>query len=268
MTIRVGIGGWTYEPWRETFYPPKWPKARELEYASSKLTAIEVNGTFYSSQKPATFADWAKRTPDDFVFALKASRYCTNRRVLAEAGESIARFVNQGIVELGPKLGPILWQFAATKQFDPDDLAAFLALLPDAVDGVPLRHAIEPRHESFRDPAFVALARAAGVAIVFADADKFPQFADLTADFVYARLQNQRAEEPTGYAPAALDGWAETARRWAAGTAPAGYAYADDQAASKGPARDVFVFMINGAKERAPAAAMGLLERLGDARGA
>ncbi|WP_420142863.1 DUF72 domain-containing protein [Sphingomonas sp.] len=261
--IRVGIGGWTYEPWRETFYPPKWPKARELEYAASQVTAIEVNGTFYSTQKPATFADWARRTPDDFLFALKASRFCTNRRVLAEAGESIQRFVNQGIAELGGKLGPILWQFAATKQFAPDDFGAFLALLPASVDGIPLRHAIEPRHDSFRDPAFVALAREAGVAIVFADADKFPQFADQTAGFTYARLQNQRADEPTGYAPAALDRWAEAAREWAKGSAPDGYAYAGAPSASAGGSRDVFVFMINGAKERAPAAAMALIERLG-----
>jgi uncharacterized protein YecE (DUF72 family) len=243
--IKVGIGGWTYEPWRETFYPPKWPKARELEYAASKVTAIEVNGTFYSSQKPATFADWAKRTPDDFLFTLKASRFCTNRRVLAEAGESIDRFVNQGIVELGPKLGPILWQFAATKPFDADDMGAFLALLPDAVAGVPLRHAIEPRHESFRDPAFFALARAAGAAVVFADDETHPCFEEQTGGFTYARLQRQRSDEPTGYAPAELDGWADKARGWAA------------------DGRDVFVFMINGAKERAPAAAMALIERIG-----
>lgn len=260
--IRIGIGGWTYEPWRETFYPPKWPKARELEYASSKVTAIEINGTFYSTQKPATWADWARRTPDDFVFAVKASRFCTNRRVLADGAESIAKFVNQGIAELGPKLGPILWQLAATKQLDLDDMAGFLDLLPESVAGVPLRHAIEPRHESFRDPAFVALARERGVAIVFADADKYPQFADQTAAFTYARLQNQRSEEPAGYAPAALDAWAETAKAWSRGEAPAEYAYADVRNASRGQDRDVFVFMINGAKERAPAAAMELIDRL------
>ena len=259
--IRVGIGGWTYEPWRDNFYPPKWPKARELEYASGHVTAIEINGTFYSTQKPATWADWAKRTPDDFVFAIKASRFCTNRRVLAEAGESIARFVNQGLAELGPKLGPILWQFAATKQFDHDDFAAFLALLPKEVAGVPLTHAIEPRHESFRAPAFVALARAADAAIVFADGEGRPQFADLTAGFVYARLQDARPDEPTGYAPAALDRWAETARCWAAGEVPKEYRYIDPPTAGGRP-RDVYVFMINGAKERAPAAAMALIERL------
>ena len=260
--IRVGIGGWTYEPWRETFYPDKWPKARELEYASSKVSAIEINGTFYSTQKPATWADWAKRTPEDFVFAVKASRFCTNRRVLRDGSESIAKFVNQGLAELGPKLGPILWQFAATKQFDPEDFDGFLQMLPKEVGGVPLRHAIEPRHESFRDPALLTMARTANIAIVFADADKYPQFADPTADFVYARLQNAREEEPAGYAPAALDRWADTARAWAAGRSPDGYDYIDVAAPAKVQPRDVFLFMINGAKLRAPAGAVALIERL------
>jgi uncharacterized protein YecE (DUF72 family) len=262
--IRVGIGGWTFEPWRGPFYPVGWPKARELEYASTHVTAIEINGTFYSSQKPATWADWAKRTPDDFVFAIKASRFCVNRRVLCEGAESIDKFINQGLVELGPKLGPILWQFAATKKFDPDDIAGFLEMLPKSVGGIGLRHAIEPRHESFRHPALVEIARKAGVAIVFADdADKYPQFADLTTDFVYARLQNQREEEPTGYAPVELDRWAETAKAWATGAAPDGYAYIKSHEPGGETRRDVFVFMINGAKVRAPAAAMGLIERLG-----
>jgi uncharacterized protein YecE (DUF72 family) len=261
--IKVGIGGWTFEPWRGTFYPEGWPKARELEYASTHVTAIEINGTFYSTQKPATWADWAKRTPDDFVFTVKASRFCTNRRVLCDGAESIDKFINQGLAELGPKLGPILWQFAATKQFDPQDFGAFLEMLPRSVAGVPLRHAIEPRHESFRDPALVALARKANVAIVFADADKYPQLADLTADFTYARLQNAREEEPAGYSSQALDTWAATAKAWAAGQAPEGYAYIDSAASSAGQGRDTFVFMINGAKVRAPAAAMGLIERIG-----
>jgi len=245
--IRVGIGGWTYEPWRGPFYPEGHAKARELEYASSHVTAIEINGTFYSTQKPATWADWAKRTPDNFVFTVKASRFCTNRRVLAEAGESIAKFVNQGLSELGPKLGPILWQFAATKKFDADDFGAFLKLLPTEVGGVPLRHALEPRHESFDDPAFFAMARAADAAVVFADDEKHPCFAEQTGPFTYARLQRQREDEPTGYSPSELDAWASEARNWEKG------------------GRDVFVFMINGAKVRAPAAAMALLERLAPA---
>jgi uncharacterized protein YecE (DUF72 family) len=260
--IRVGIGGWTFEPWRDNFYPAGWAKARELEYASTHVTAIEINGTFYSTQKPATWADWAKRTPDDFVFAVKASRFCTNRRVLRDGAESIDKFINQGLAELGPKLGPILWQFAGTKQFDPEDFGDFLDMLPNSVGGVPLRHAIEPRHESFRSPVLVELARKANAAIVFADADKYPQFADLTADFTYARLQNAREEEPTGYSHQALDRWAMTAKAWAAGQAPEGYAYIDAPAASAGKPRDAFVFMINGAKVRAPAGAVALISRL------
>ena len=261
MTIRVGIGGWTYEPWRGAFYPEGHPQKRELEYASAHVTAIEINGTFYSRQKPKTWADWAARVPDDFVFALKASRYCVTRKVLAEAGESIGTFFAQGLTELGPKLGPILWQFAATRVLDLDDIARFLDLLPGDVDGLPLRHVIEPRHESFRDPRFVALARERGVAIVVADDDTHPQIADVTAPFVYARLQDQREAEATGYPPANLDAWAEVARRWAAGEEPEGLDYVERGAAAKAK-RDVFVFMINGAKVRAPAAAMALLERI------
>ena len=261
--IRVGIGGWTFEPWRDNFYPKGWAKARELEYASTHVTAIEINGTFYSTQKPATWADWAKRTPDDFVFSVKASRFCTNRRILCDGAESIDKFINQGLSELGPKLGPILWQLAGTKQFDPDDIAGFLKMLPKSVDGVPLRHAIEPRHESFRDPAFVELARKANVAIVFADSDKYPQFADLTADFTYARLQNTQADEPAGYPVKALDSWAAAAKAWAAGQAPDGYSYISARADSVGAPRDAFLFFISGAKERNPAGAMALIQRLG-----
>jgi uncharacterized protein YecE (DUF72 family) len=261
--IRVGIGGWTFEPWRDNFYPKGWAKARELEYASTHVTAIEINGTFYSTQKPATWADWAKRTPDDFVFSVKASRFCTNRRILCDGADSIDKFINQGLSELGPKLGPILWQFAATKQFDPQDFGGFLDMLPKSVAGVPLRHAIEPRHESFRTPEFVALARKSNAAIVFADADKFPQFADLTADFTYARLQNSRDDQPTGYSAEGLEEWAGAAKAWAAGQAPEGYAYIDPPAASVGNPRDAFLFFISGAKAQNPAAAMALIAKLG-----
>ena len=261
-TIRVGIGGWTYEPWKDgAFYPPKWPAKRELEYASRHVTAIEVNGTFYSGFKPATFANWRDTAPDGFVFALKASRYCVTRKVLAEAGESIARFVGQGIVELGEKLGPILWQFAATRKFDAEDFAAFLALLPDAHQGVALRHAIHVRHESFAVPEFVALCRAAKVAIVHARSDDYPSLADLSGDFAYVRIEDAREEEPEGFAAADLDALAAKAREWAAGVAPAGLPYVADAAPAR--PRDTFVFMINGAKVRAPAAAMALLRRLG-----
>ena len=258
--IRVGIGGWTYEPWRGTFFPDKWPVKRELEYASRQVTAIEVNGTYYSGFKPATFAGWAKVVPDDFVFAVKASRFCTNRKVLAEGGESVARFVGQGIVELGPKLGPILWQFMATKKFDPDDFAAFLELLPAAHEGVALRHAVQVRHDSFHVPEFVDLCRAAGVAIAYADSADYPAIADVTGDFVYARLENAVEEEPEGYSPAALDRWAATARQWAAGEMPEDLPRFGPPADKR--ARDVYLFMINGAKVRAPAAAKALIARL------
>jgi uncharacterized protein YecE (DUF72 family) len=258
--IRIGIGGWTYEPWRGTFFPDKWPQKRELDYAASKLTAIEVNGTYYSSQKPATFASWAKAVPDGFVFALKASRYCTNRKVLAEAGESIAKFTGQGIVELGDRLGPILWQFMATKKFDADDFGAFLKLLPSSQDGVALRHAVQVRHESFLVPEFVVLARAAGVAIVYADSTEYPAIADVSGDMVYARLEAAVEEEPAGYAPAALDRWAKAARDWSAGAAPGDLPYVAE-AAPVVP-RETFVFFINGAKVRAPHGAMALIERV------
>lgn len=262
MTIRVGIGGWTYEPWRDSFYPAKWPHKRELDHASRAVTAIEVNGTYYSSFKPASFAGWAGAVPEGFVFAVKASRYCTNRKVLAEAGESVARFVGQGIVELGDKLGPILWQFMATKRFDADDFGAFLRLLPGSQDGVPLRHAVQVRHESFAVPEFVAMARAAGVAVVFADSGEYPAIADVTAPFVYARLESAEEQFPAGYAPEALDTWADTARSWAAGGRPGGLPYVDRHVPPEQP-RDVFVFFINGAKIRAPQGAMALQERLG-----
>ena len=259
--IRTGIGGWTYEPWRGTFFPEGLAQKRELEFASRAVTAIEINGTYYGSQKPATFASWAKTVPDGFIFALKASRFCTNRKVLAEAGESIAKFVGQGIVELGDKLGPILWQFMATKKFDAEDFSAFLKLLPAAHEGVALRHAIQVRHDSFHVPEFVAMAREAGVALVFADSAEYPAIADVTANFVYARLEKAVESVPTGYTAAELDGWFDIAKTWAAGGQPEGLPYASKVAPAKTP-RDTFVFFINGAKVRAPAGAMALLERI------
>jgi len=214
--IRVGVGGWTFEPWRDNFYPKGWSQARELEYASRKLTAIEINGTYYSSQKPATFAKWRDETPDDFMFSLKASRYTTNRRMLAEAGDSIARFIDSGLSELGPKLGPIVWQFAPTKAFDAEDFEAFIHLLPKQVDGLSLRHVMDVRHESFMSAGYLKLARAHRLATVFADADGHPSWSDVTGDFVYARLMKSRADEPTGYAAAAISHWAAAAQAWGA----------------------------------------------------
>lgn len=259
--VRVGIGGWTYEPWRGTFYPPGLPHARELSYAAGQVTAIEINGTYYRLQSRDSFSRWASETPEDFVFAVKASRHCTNRRILAEAGESISRFIGQGLAALGAKLGPILWQFAPTKRFDRDDFSAFLGLLPDRAEGIALRHALEVRHESFVTPEFVALARDAGAAVVYADSPDYPAIADATADFAYARLQDARASEPTGYSPAALERWARVARSWAAGGRPVGLDYVAE-APPTAPARDAFIFFINGAKERAPAAAQALIGQL------
>ncbi|MBB3912201.1 DUF72 domain-containing protein [Sphingomonas desiccabilis] len=260
--VRVGIGGWSFPPWRGTFYPQGLAQKRELEFASRAMTAIEINATYHGSQKPASFANWASTAPEGFVFAVKGSRYVTNRKVLGEAGESIQRFLNQGIVELGDKLGPILWQFMATKQFDADDFAAFLRLLPRKHDGVALRHAVQVRHESFAVPEFVAMSRDAKVAIAFADSTSYPAIADVTADFVYARLEAAEEAEPEGYAPAALDRWAKAAQSWAAGGVPEGLPYVEAAPPPVEP-RETFIFCINGAKVRAPAAAQALIARLG-----
>lgn len=260
--IRVGIGGWNYEPWRETFYPEGLSKAKELAWASRQVSMIEINSTFYGSQKPATFAKWRDDTPDDFVFSVKASRYATNRRILGEAGESVHKFIHSGIAELGPKLGPIVWQFAGTKAFDPDDFAAFLQLLPKEVDGVALRHVLDVRHPSFMVPEYLALARKHHAATVFADSDEFPVFADVTGPFVYARLMRTQPDVKAGYTPKALDQWAEVARTWSQGGHPADLPRVEP-APKAGAARDVFMLFIAGAKEKAPLAAGALLKRLG-----
>jgi len=238
--IRIGIGGWSYEPWRGLFYPEGLPQKRELEYASRQLTSIEINGTYYSSFKPPSWIKWREETPDKFVFSVKASRFCTNRRELAGAGDSIAKFVQQGLAELRDRLGPVNWQFMATKRFDADDMAAFLALLPREAGGLPLRHALEVRHESFRDPRFYDLARRHNVAIVFADSEDYPEIDEPTADFTYARLMRSKKAVKTGYTTRDLESWGMRAKSWA----------------KRG---DVFVYFISGAKERAPAAAQALI---------
>lgn len=262
-TIRVGIGGWTFEPWRGTFYPPKLPQKDELAYAAGKLTSIEINGTFYGSQKPESFRKWRDETPDGFVFAMKGPRFATNRRILAEAGDSVRRFLESGITELGPKLGPINWQLAATKRFDAADLAGFLALLPASQDGHALRHVLEVRHPSFMVPEFIALLREHRVAAVFADDPDYPFFFDPTASFVYLRLQCAAEAEPLGYPAATLDAWAERASAWAAGRRPVDLPLIDAAADDDRAPLDVYIFMINGHKPKAPAAAMALIERLG-----
>ena len=264
--IRAGIGGWTFAPWRGVFYPEKLAHANELNYASRQLPTIEINGTYYRTQKPATFANWAKETPDDFVFAVKASRFATNRRVLAEAGDSIARFFDSGVTELGGKLGPILWQFTPTKRFLELDFAAFLELLPARYDGRELRHAIEVRHPSFRTPSFIALARQKSVAVVFADHATYPAIADVTGNFVYARLQTGNDAVPTAYKPKALERWAARAKIWAEGGVPDDLKVVDREHEPKRCPRDVFVFFIHEGKVRAPNAAMAFMKLIGHAR--
>lgn len=242
--IRVGIGGWTYPPWRETFYPADLPQRRELEYAAATFGAIEINATFYGRQSPASWDKWRDEVPDGFQFAVKGSRFCVTRPKLADAGEGIGNFLEQGLLRLGRKLGPILWMLAARREFDAGDIAAFLALLPQEKDGVRLRHVIEPRHESFRDDRFITLCRKHDVAIVLGDDDEFPTIDADTASFAYARLQRMREDVATGYSKTDIDRFAKRARQW------------------RNDGRDSYLFMINGAKERAPAAALALQKRL------
>jgi uncharacterized protein YecE (DUF72 family) len=260
--IRVGIGGWSFKPWRGVFYPKGLPQSKELAYASAHLTSIEINSTFYGSQKPETFRKWAHETPADFVFSVKGPRFATNRRVLAEAGDSIKRFLDSGVLELGDKLGPFLWQFAPTKKFDPADFEAFLELLPSRLDGHRLRHVVEVRHDSFCTPAFVVLLRKFAIPVVYAEHQKYPKIADVTGDFVYARLQKGKDSSPTAYPPKALDKWAERFKTWAKGGAPADLPRLESKRPAQAPARDVFVYFIHEGKVRAPAAAMALIERL------
>jgi len=251
-TIRAGIGGWTFEPWEGTFYPEKLTKKRQLEYAGSKLKAIEVNGTYYGSQKPATFAKWASEVPDGFIFSLKASRFVTNRKVLAEAEESMTKFLTQGLTELGDHLGPILWQFAPTKKFEPDDFAAFLALLPEKQDGLRLQHVVEVRNDSFQVPEFIELLAKHNVAVVCADHQDYPMLPDVTADFVYCRLQKGEDDIETCYPEKDVKAWSERLKTYASGGAPDDLPMiAPDRKAKKTP-RDVFAFFITGGKINAP----------------
>ena len=241
--VRIGIGGWTFPPWRGVFYPDKLPQAKELEYASGQFGAIEINATFYGRQKPKSWDTWEKTVPEGFQFAIKGSRFCVMRSRLCEGAEGIGNFFSQGFAALGPKLGPVLWQFAGRRTFDSDDIAGFIDLLPDKLDGIRLRHAIEPRHASFRDERFFELCRARNIAIVFEDSEDYPCIEADTADFSYARLQRMSEEVPTGYDAEALDNFAAKAREWQ----------------KRG---DAYIFMINGAKVRAPAAALALQDRL------
>lgn len=263
--IRVGIGGWTFAPWRNNFYPVKLQQRRELDYASRHVTAIEINGTYYGAQKPATYAKWRTETPDGFVFSLKAPRYTTDRKVLADAGKTIDDFVFGGLAELGDRLGPILWQLPPYKTFERSDLAAFFDQLPRDLDGYPLRHALEVRHESFLCAEYVELARKHRIPTVFTDSDKFPSLADVTGDFTYARLMRSQSKIDSGYAPADLKVWAQRAQTWAAGGNPADLPRVENGAATKqkkSAHRDVYIYFISAAKERNPAAAMSLIKCL------
>ncbi len=262
--IRVGIGGWNFAPWRNNFYPEKWPQKRELEYASGKLTAIEVNSTFYRPQSAATYANWRAQTPDGFVFSLKAPGYATQTTSLENAAKAIKRFVFAGLAELGDRLGPISWQFAANRAFAHDYFAAFLDLLPHELNGRPLRHVLEVRHQSFMCSEYLALMRDHRMPSVFTDSTEYPSFADLTGDFVYARLMRSESALATGYPDAALDAWVERTRTWAHGDQPEDLPYVEPATKTPVPARDVYLYFISAAKERNPAAAMALIERLGN----
>lgn len=259
--IYVGVGGWTFEPWRGTFYPEKLPQKRELEYASQHLTSIEINGTYYGSQKPESFRKWHDETPDNFVFSLKGSRFTTNRKELAQAKESVERFIGSGILELRDKLGPINWQFMETKKFEPEDFEAFLKFLPDSVEGRKLKHSVEVRNDSFAAPDFVELVRKYNVAVITAGDSKFPQIADPTADFVYVRIMGTDEKHQKGYSEAELDAWAKRAQAYAAGDIPDDLRSVSEKNAGKTP-RDVYLYVISGHKELNPAAAMALIERL------
>lgn len=263
--IRAGIGGWTFEAWRGVFYPKGLPHARELEYASTHLPTIEINGTYYRTQTPATFSKWARETPPGFVFAVKGIRFVTNRRVLAEAGDSINRFLESGPLELGDRLGPLLWQFAPTKKFDEADFGKFLELLPRRLGDRALRHAVEVRHDSFCTAAFVRLVRQFGVPVVFADHHTYPAIADVAGDFVYARLQTGDDAIETAYPADALDSWARRAKLWAEGRQPDDLPLMDVKTAPKPAPRDVFVYFIHEGKVRAPAAARAFMQRIGTA---
>lgn len=260
--IRVGIGGWTFAPWRKNFYPAGLVQRRELEYASRHVSAIEINGTYYGAQKPATYAKWRDEAPEGFVFSAKAPMRIMQSRVLAKTGGQVEDFLG-GIAELGDKLGPIVWQFDKGQRIDREDFAAFVELLPTDLDGRRQRHVLDVRDPAFIDADYLALARRHGMATVFTDSPDYPSFADVTADFVYARLMRSRSEIATGYPDTELQRWAERAREWAGGGEPDDLPRIENGTRAATMRRDVFVYFISAAKERNPAAAMALLHKLG-----
>lgn len=284
MTIRIGISGWTYAPWRGVFFPKGLPQKHEMAYAARSFPSIEVNGTFYGLQRPTSFQAWYDGTPDDFVFAIKASRYITHIRRLRDAERPMANFLAQGVLALGKKLGPFLWQLPPSYRFDPERLEDFLALLPHDTDAAaklarrheprmkgrvfltpdrkrPLRHAMEIRHESFRDERFVRLLRKYRVELVVADTVEWPRLGDITADFVYARLHGSEQLYASGYSDDALDDWARWFRSWSRSQSPRGVDRVSPTKA-RAKVKDIFVYFDNDMKVRAPFDAMKLAERL------
>lgn len=262
--IRAGMGGWSFEPWEGTFYPAGLAKKQQLRYAARQVPTIELNATYYRGQTPETFAKWAADAPDGFVFAVKGNRFVTNRKVLGEAGDSLRRFWETGIHELGDRLGPVVWQFAPFKKFDAQDFEAFLKLLPESTRGVRLRHVLEVRHASFAVPEFVSLARRYGAAICYAHHHDYPEIADVTADFVYARLQKGEDTVPTAYPPEELDRWAARARIWAAGGQTDDLPLANPEVCPERTPRDVFLYFIHEGKIRAPHGAMAFMDRVSE----
>ncbi len=260
--IHVGIGGWVYAPWRAgMFYPDGLVQRRELEYASRHVTAIEINGTYYGAQKPATYAKWRDEVPPGFVFSAKAPRRITQSRTLAGTKAQVEDFVG-GIVELGDTLGPLVWQFEQGHRLQADDLDAFLTLLPRRAGQRSLRHVLEIRDHAAVDASLLALVRRHGVATVLTDSDEHPSFADLSTDFVYARLMRSQARLHAGYPAPALKRWAERIHAWRRGENPADLPHVGPMSPAAGTPREVFVFFISAAKERNPAAAMALLKEL------
>jgi uncharacterized protein YecE (DUF72 family) len=283
--VRIGISGWRYKPWRGAFYPEKLPQKNELSYASSLLSSIEINGTFYSLQRPKSFARWAADTPDDFIFSVKGPRYITHIRRLKEIEKPLANFFASGVLRLGSKLGPILWQFPPNFRFEPGRLEPFLKILPHDMDSAsaiarrrdrriiphasikaevegPVRHAIEIRHESFVTPEFIDMLRANDVALVCADTVEWPRLMDITSDFVYCRLHGSEELYANGYDDKSLDAWAARVAAWARGRTPADAECVTKNQDPKVHPRDVFVYFDNDTKVRAPSDAQGLIARV------
>jgi uncharacterized protein YecE (DUF72 family) len=260
--IKVGIGGWNFPPWRDNFYPKGLPQRRELEFASRHLAKLEINSTFYRAQTPKVYAKWRDETPPGFVFSLKAPRQIAEVRKLSGAGALMRGFLFGGLAEFGDRLGPIVWQFPPSRKFEPDDFAGFLDLLPRELNGRALRHALEVRNETFLCEGFLQLARARGCACVYTDSREHPNFADLTGDFVYARLMRSRESERNGYPARELDAWAARTRSWHEGGEPQDLPRVSPESRAAVKQRDVFIYFISAAKARNPAAAMALQGRL------